>query len=260
MASGTTLITAAIIVVALLAAVVKPWGEPAPGPTTSPIAVAAAPTPSTAAASASLSPFDGPFGLVCYGGLEWRLVLRETNGTSAVRTWYDMATVAADGPADASIPFLRVHSEGVLSLGYCTNSDTSDLLSVAGTTVWKLTPGGLPCPSDRCGLSADSPVDPDIGSLFTPPRAADGSSRPPGRPAATCSRSPTRDRSPSRPGSGSTSSRSTRSTMPSETAVRGAATPRPRRLRRTERGHSWRRHTSTSVTPSCGEPAVRPLT
>ncbi len=181
---GTTLITAAIIVVALLAAVVKPWGEPGPGPTTSPIAVAAAPTPSPATASASLSPFDGPFGLVCYGGLEWRLVLRETNGTSAVRTWYDMVTVAADGPADASIPFLRVHSEGVLSLGYCTNSNTSDLLSVAGTTIWKLTPGGPLVPIGPMRLSADSPTDPDIGSLFTPPRAADGSSAPawaPGR-------------------------------------------------------------------------------
>ena len=147
---GTTLITAAIIVVALLAAVVKPWGEPGSGPTTSPNAVAAAPTPSPAAASASLSPFDGPFGLVCYGGLEWRLVLRETNGTSAVRTWYDMMPVAAAGPADASIPFMRVHSEGVLSLGYCTNSNTSDLLTVASTTVWKVAPGRPPCPSDRC--------------------------------------------------------------------------------------------------------------
>ncbi|MFI5225656.1 MAG: hypothetical protein ACHQ3P_03160 [Candidatus Limnocylindrales bacterium] len=173
---GTTMITASIIVVALLAAVVKPWGGPAPGPTTSPIAVAAAPTPATAAPSASLSPFDGPFGLVCYGGLEWRLVMREINGVATVRTWYDMATVAADGPSDASIPFLRVHSEGVLSLGYCTNSDTSDLLSVASTTVWKVTPGRLPEPIGPMRLSADSPVDPDVGSLFAPPRAPDGSS------------------------------------------------------------------------------------
>ncbi|MFI5042887.1 MAG: hypothetical protein ACHQNA_13755 [Acidimicrobiales bacterium] len=181
---GATLTIAAIIAVALLAAVVKPWGGPGPGPTTGTAAVGAAPTPSSAAASASLSPFDGPFGLVCYGGLEWRLVMRETNGTSAVRTWYDMVPVAAEGAADASIPITRVHSEGVLSLGYCTNSNTSDLLSVASTTIWRLTPGGPLVPIGPMRLSADSPSDPDIGSLFTPPRAQDGSSAPawtPGR-------------------------------------------------------------------------------
>jgi hypothetical protein len=175
---GTTLITAAIIVAALLVAVVKPWSGSDAGPTTSPIAVAAAPTPSPATASPSLSPFDGPFGLVCYGGLEWRLVMRESNGTAVVRTWYDMTTVAAGGPADRSIQFLRVHSEGVLSLGYCTNSNTSDLLSVANTTVWKMMPGGPLMPIGPMRLSADSPADPNVGSLFAPPRAPDGSSAP----------------------------------------------------------------------------------
>ena len=172
---GPSMFAVAIIVVALGAAVVKPWdiGGPAPAESIAPVAVLA-PTP-TPSPSGTLSPFDGPFGLVCYGGQAWRLVMREANGTGAVRTWYDLSPVAAAGPSDAAIPFLRVHSEGILSLGYCTNSDTAGLLTVAATTVWRVPTTGVPQRVGPMRVSADSPPDPNNGSLFVPPVAADGS-------------------------------------------------------------------------------------
>jgi hypothetical protein len=171
------MLAAAIIVLALGAAIVKPWdiGGPAPAESLSPVAVLAETPPPSPSPSGSLSPWDGPFGLVCYGGQAWRLVLREANGTIAVRTWYDLAPVEADGPADATIPFLRVHSEGILSLGYCTNSDTAGLLTVAGTSVWRVPASGGPQRIGPMRVSADSPPDPDNGSLFVPPVATDGS-------------------------------------------------------------------------------------
>jgi hypothetical protein len=174
---GPSMLAAAIIVLALAAAVVKPWdiGASAPAKSPAPVAVLA-PTPSPSPSpSGSISPWDGPFGLVCYGGQAWRLVMREVNGSNEVRTWYDLAPVEADGPVDARIPFLRIHSEGILSLGYCTNSDTAGLLTVAGTSVWRVPATGLPQRIGPMRVSADSPPDPNNGSLFVPPVATDGS-------------------------------------------------------------------------------------
>ncbi|HYC07330.1 MAG TPA: hypothetical protein VEG29_05345 [Candidatus Binatia bacterium] len=174
---GPSMLAVALIVVALGAAIVKPWdiGSPAPADSPEPAAVLAqTPSPSPSP-SGSLSPFDGPFGLVCYGGQSWRLVMREANGAETVRTWYDLVPVTADGPADPAIQFLRVHSEGILSLGYCTNSDTAGLLTVAGTAVWRVPANGVPVRIGPMRVSADSPPDPNNGSLFVPPVATDGS-------------------------------------------------------------------------------------
>jgi hypothetical protein len=174
---GATLTTAAVIVVAIAIAIVKPWGGSASGAAASPAPIAARETPppsSQAAASPSAAASD-PAADGCRPEGEWRLVMRESNAGLTVRTWYELTPDTAAGPADPTIPILRLYSEGVLSLGYCTSSTPAGGLSVAGTTVWRLTDGSAPERIGPMRLSLDSPRDADIGSMFVPPRAPDGS-------------------------------------------------------------------------------------
>ena len=99
-------------------------------------------------------------------------------------------------------------------------------------------------------VSADSPIDPDIGSLFAPPRAPDGSSAPawdPGRYVFEVSyKGPFAqpawfgvDIIAVHPLDEPTGSAWLRPWHPA---------PRPRRHRRTARGHSSSGHVPTSVT------------
>jgi hypothetical protein len=174
---GATLTTAAVIVAAIAIAIVKPWGGTTSGAAASPAPIAvrtAQAAPSRVVPSPSAAASD-PAADGCHPEGEWRLVMREANAGLAVRTWYDLTPDTATGPADPTIPFLRLYSEGVLSLGYCTSSTPSAVLSVAATTVWRLTDGSAPERIGPMRLSLDSPRDPDIGSMFVPPRAPDGS-------------------------------------------------------------------------------------
>ena len=143
-----------VVVAAVLVAVavVKPWGgsggraAPQGGGASSPRAVAGAPAASSGASEAPAANdiIDPDVTLACLDPGSWRVASVEAYAAQTIRVWRALEPGPASGPADPSIPYVLVVSEGVTELGWCAPVAGSDR-PTGGTTVaaWSVI-GGSP--------------------------------------------------------------------------------------------------------------------
>ncbi len=164
------LLGAAVVAVALVLAVLKPWGSPGqraePGlPSTVPAGLAASPGP-----TATPPGYDMPGGQ-CFPGSAWRVYTIETNMGRLLRTWLSIEPGTAAGPRDPVIPFVRVVADRVLALGYCVGSGPDGPASLVGTRAWALS-GRAAVPIVLAPLVGYMPSEPDLGAVYRPPEAS----------------------------------------------------------------------------------------
>ena len=131
------LVAAGVLVVLLLVAVAKPWaGGPDSGtPSQEP------PSPSAEAAlspSPSATPRLAEIDQACLNENGWRVFTVGTNAGVAVDTWYSIDPVRASGPTDPSIATLRVYTETLTRLGYCTAASGTLRRQVRTTEGWRV--------------------------------------------------------------------------------------------------------------------------
>jgi hypothetical protein len=169
------LLVAALIVLGVAIALLKPWGRDAatqpglafqpanPAPIVGPAIV---PMPTAA-------PADGA-NRACDYGPAWRLLTVARNAGRLVETWYSTDPVHARGPDDPSIPVVRMYTEGLQELGYCAVTVPAGPRPVLTTEAWRLSPGASPerIPLVRTGRFA--PADPDVGALYAAPASPEG--------------------------------------------------------------------------------------
>ena len=181
------LVVAALLVVAIGLALLKPWAvAPAgPAPTLRNVAVGGAATfgpasngPTTPSAPPSpartpASNISGP----CYYGLAWRLFTTDTTNNGLVHSWYGIQPVRAASPDDGTIPVVDVHSRTLGQLGYCLQEAPDSPAPVLRTLAWLLPAGG---PAQAVELVPTGPgggLAPGQGAIFLPP-AIDSGPRP----------------------------------------------------------------------------------
>lgn len=165
------LIVAAVAIIAIGIAVAKPWPADSTRRIDEPSIVQAPPT-------TTATPTPTPRELAdeaCYLGTQWRLFTVDANGGRQIHTWYSVDPVLqVSGPEDSAIPFVRVYSEGVEQLGYCTITAPGGIRKTASTEAWVLAPDGSAESIPLSRLSQYAPDDPNVGVLYAPPRAPDG--------------------------------------------------------------------------------------
>jgi hypothetical protein len=169
------LLVAALIVVAVAIALLKPWGR---GAATQPevafqpanlapiVAPAVGPMPMAA-------PADGANGACDYGPA-WRLLTVARNAGRLVETWYSADPVHARGPDDPGIPVIRMYTEGLQELGYCAVTLPAGPRPVLTTEAWRLSPGAPPEPIRLARTGRFAPADPDLGALYAAPGSPGG--------------------------------------------------------------------------------------
>jgi hypothetical protein len=165
------LIVAAVAIVAIGIAIVKPWPTDRAHRIDEPSIVPAPPT-------TTATPTPTPRELVdqaCYLGTEWRLFTVDTNGGRQIHTWYSVdPTLRASGPEDPAVPFVRVYSEGVEQLGYCAITVPGGIRKTVSTEAWALAPDGSAASIPLSRLSQYAPDDPNVGVLYAPPHGPNG--------------------------------------------------------------------------------------
>jgi hypothetical protein len=173
------LLIAALVVLGVTIAIVKPWdrgaaGEPGivvlPATNAPIVATAVSPTPSATPRSSADA--------ACYYGLAWRLFTVERNAGRLINTWYSVEPVQACGPTDPNIPVIRMYTVGLQELGYCTVTVPDGPRPILSTEGWRLSPSSLPEPLPLVRTGRFAPADPNVGVLYAPPPEPDG-----GRPA-----------------------------------------------------------------------------
>jgi hypothetical protein len=148
---------AALAVVMVVVAIVKPWdgtdqaqldrvpASPvlaavnAPLPTPYPPGPAKTPAVSMPASAAILAP-----GQVECGSADWQVVTLGTFLSWTVRTWIAIAPVEAGGPGDPTIPVLSLGGSDVAGMGVCAPATRPGALSPASRIVaaWRQSAGG----------------------------------------------------------------------------------------------------------------------
>jgi hypothetical protein len=176
---------AALALLFLLAAVIKPWGSPSsPAPLAGTVADvgASAARPSPAASTIPAAPSVGPGQLVCAPS-GWDVVSIDRIADWTVRTWVPAVPVAAGGPSDPSIPTIRLESPEVVSVGVCGPSHpAADGMAEATLVVaaWQLG-HGAPRGFDVATVEAVG-LDARLARLYAPTPAISGRPAwPPGR-------------------------------------------------------------------------------
>ena len=171
---GGPLAVAALIVISVVLAVLKPWGGASPGLAPASSAAhprtGAVPEPS---ADPTVDPAAGVGG-PCYYGRAWRLFTTDTSSNGPVGTWYDLQPVPAAGPDDATIPVVQVHSDTLDQLGYCRMTDPGRPVHVLATRAWQLIEGSDPRSIRLAAADQAEGVDPDVGALYLPPTVGHG--------------------------------------------------------------------------------------
>lgn len=171
--NGRPLVAAALIVAVVALGVLKPWGAgplsvTAPSTAARPAATGASPVPVaiTVASPAPAVDDGGP----CSWGMAWRLFTAETSDIGPVRTWYGLQPLEASGPTDPRIEVVRIHSDSIGQLGYCSVSRPGSI-HILGTQAWRIDPGGSAQPVVLAPAPGSAPSDPDAGVIYGPPSA-----------------------------------------------------------------------------------------
>jgi hypothetical protein len=151
-------VIAAVLVVAVVVALAKPWtwGGPAatPRPTLPPPTAVAAPTrapvvETPAVTSDVLGPPVTPAptgeGLIrCLSIDAWRVLTISRSGERLIRTWAAVSPRALTGPAGVT-EFVRVTDGDVLNVGYCGPvAVLTGAAVLVTTTAWSVSDTGLP--------------------------------------------------------------------------------------------------------------------
>jgi hypothetical protein len=111
---GVLVVTALVVLAA-----VKPWGAQAPAELERPQPAQALTSPAAVAARAVESPISS----ICHESSSWRVATEGSFVGSRIREWGFIDPVAADDPADPSIPFVRFSYTLLRALGYCAPAD-----------------------------------------------------------------------------------------------------------------------------------------
>lgn len=183
--SRRALAVAALVGVAFLVGLARPWDWAAPGRPAPPPADREAPglpaegSLAPGPAQGTMGPAPGrapgigpglPGGSTCAQPSGWRTATIQTWAGRRARVWTATRAVPATGPADPRIPFRRVVSDRVVALGWCAPVDGPERPPLAAVATLFLVGAGTPAevPYRRLEPSA-----PDVlGELWGVPRGS----------------------------------------------------------------------------------------
>src|SRR5215210_9113 len=166
---------AVILVVFVLVAIAKPWGDEAPS--TAGVAATLGPlrpaTPAPTAAKLSAAPttaVDGAAAVAdfCLEPGSWRTATIETWRDQTVRVWRAVSPVPATGPEDPAIPTVPAVGSSIPAIGYCAPGEGSDRpIGPVDVDAWRLGVGG----ATRVDLRPVTPrgAESAFGGLYRPP-------------------------------------------------------------------------------------------
>ena len=183
-----------VVVVLLLLAVLKPWGDgPSEGSGGAPPDAVRPGGPSDAPSvteSPVPTPSRDPIAAACLNPDGWRLATIESFGGSIIRRWQTITPVEATRPDDPDIPVGLAASDAVLAIGWCAPITGPDRpLAIANVTVWRLDRVGREAPVPQSvGGRRGIPLSP-LGAIYDPPTygairdpdGAEAAAWPPGR-------------------------------------------------------------------------------
>ncbi len=188
---------AALVVLGLTVAVLKPWGEQPPptrdghGAPAGISTVTASQAPEqqsrgvsgTGPANAAEVPAKLPQDVAiddgatapndeCFAGLAWRLFTVQRDFGRLARWWLRLDTAPqASGPLDPSIPVIHISTQQALGLGFCAPYRRGGGTPVEGVAAWRLDAAGRAVPVHLDPLPGVQPVD-GHGALYAPPTPA----------------------------------------------------------------------------------------
>jgi hypothetical protein len=171
--SREPLLLIGMIGLGIAVAFLKPWG---PGVATPPVRAsqAAEPAPIAELPSAAIPTVAARANSACDYGAAWRLLTIGQNAERLVETWYSAEPVHAEGPTDATIPVVRMFTDGLRELGYCAVTQPVGPRPVLAVEAWRLVPGDPPVPIPLVRTSRYAPADPDVGALYAAPVSLGG--------------------------------------------------------------------------------------
>ncbi len=164
----------AVVAVALVAALVKPWAEipaglaGAAGGDASPggrVTASPAPSPTPAATDP-----EAELVAICGNPSGWRIATLQTwiGRTAPIRTWLAVDPVPAADAADPRIPFVPVATDLVLAMGYCSPIGPDQPPRSISVQIWSLPDATPPILLEAARLE---PVRAHaLGGLWLPPR------------------------------------------------------------------------------------------
>lgn len=173
----------AIVAVALLIAILKPWSSVAqPMDRGTPVATAgpddaltsrssSAPGPDAAADSPAAVPAPSvpPGAIDCRGPVGWRLATLERSPLGMTRSWVVMEPASAHLPTDRAIVPIRLPEADILALGFCGDGQAADTPQAAVVRGWQRSSTGAWLP-----LELPPAAFPDVGgaiaAVYPPPR------------------------------------------------------------------------------------------
>ena len=169
---------AALVVILLVLAIVKPWGSNGVPPVSPAAADRAGTNPASVETTAQRTPAadavsaDAAVQSICFNPLSWRVATVERWRDQTIRVWRAIEPRAvATGPEDGRVPITPLVSEGVIELGWCAPVDGAvRLAGHAVVEVWHRTPTGaqpVTMTSQRPG-----PGTSPYGALYGSPAAA----------------------------------------------------------------------------------------
>jgi hypothetical protein len=188
---------AALVVLGLALAMLKPWGDQPPstrdasGAPVGVSAVAASRAPErpisagsdAGPADAANAPAKLPQDVAiyggatapndeCYAGLAWRLFTVQRDFGRLARWWLRLDTApGASGPLDPSIPIIHVSTQQALGVGFCAPYRAGGGTPVEDVAAWRVDATGRAVPVQLDPLPGVQPVD-GHGALYGPPTPA----------------------------------------------------------------------------------------
>ncbi len=144
---------AALAVVLILVALLKPWGAAsgpdAVTPSVSPLQSPASAQSAAAGGDASPSPIraaptpsPNPDAIECLEPDGWRIVTLQRSGERESRSWTLVRPVVASGPDDPAIEPVRVGGQDLIEIGFCGVGQRAGLVPVEIQAVWMLAANG----------------------------------------------------------------------------------------------------------------------
>jgi hypothetical protein len=180
----------ALVVLALVVAVLKPWdwfAPPAAAPGREGAAISAArpaTSPTVAPTSASRDWTGAGPQVACLSGTSWLAVVDQVDGPTVSRSWTRLEPVPATGPLDTTIAGTHVYADSVPRIGFCA-PDTA-WLGAAGSggagadrvpfhlRAWRIRPASAAGPRSATEIAPaliSGGTLADRGSLYGPPIA-----------------------------------------------------------------------------------------
>jgi hypothetical protein len=157
-------------VVALIAAIVKPWGSTGDNANPNPRPAATfRPAPSMPRPSSDLIELPYDVGIEqCFVGAAWRVFTVEQNSGERMRSWIGIEPRAsAERPPVAAIPAIRLLTEHLDGMGFCTAFRIEP--AVVSVEAWRVDGAGDWAPLELRRLESVQAPDAAIGAVFAPP-------------------------------------------------------------------------------------------